>query len=104
MTTEEHSRMVATYLRLNQIVNSITNLNLGSSLTWVWVWDVIKSTIEREGATVSEDEIFAKLWADVDKEGFTLEYGAEDVSEHITNWLIKNGFIKDEDLEEEEGL
>lgn len=96
MTNEEHSLMVATYLRLNQIVSSITNLNIGSSLTWVWVWDVIKAELQ-EG--IDEDAVFAKLWADADSEGFTLEYGTEDLHEHITTWLIKSGFAQEEEEE-----
>lgn len=98
MTDEEHSLMVATYLRLNQIVDNITSLNMGSSLTWVWVWDIIKGEI-KEG--VDEDKVFAQLWKDADKAGFSLEYGTESLHEHITDWLIAHNFHEESDEEED---
>ena len=78
-----------TYQKLNQIVETATSLKIGSSLTWIWVWDIVKYNL-KEG--VSEREVFTKLWESADKEGFTIEYGSEAIQEHITDWLVANDF------------
>jgi hypothetical protein len=53
------------------------------------------------------DVVFQALWDQVDKTGFTLEYGVEDLDEAIRDWLIDNDFLvalDDDGWLDEEGM
>ena len=46
-------------------------------------------------------EIFERFWKDADQNGFTLEYGTEDLYEGIRDWMI-DAEIVSEVLDEHE--
>ena len=53
---------------------------------------------------VAEDieDVWEMFWTDADKNGFTLEYGAEALYEHVRDWMIDRHIIDEVPEEEEE--
>ena len=79
--------------RLDIIIEQLDSLPVFPSLVWLWTWDQIKSQTNRDELTT----VFDKFWETAYDEGWSLEHGTEAMSEHVTNWLIKNDFMEDED-------
>ena len=112
MDIQERTRMLDTYNEIEEIVDRITKLSVFPSLVWVWAWDVTRDLYKtiQEGAEeeycVAEDieDVWQMFWEDADKNGFTLEYGAEALYEHVRDWMIDRHIIDEvpEDEEEEE--
>jgi hypothetical protein len=109
---KERARMLDTYNEIEDIIEKITKLPVGLPLVWVYAWDVARDlyTSIQEGAEeeycVSEDieDVWAMFWEDADKNGFSLQYGAEDLHEAIRDWMVDRGIIDEvpEDEEEED--
>jgi hypothetical protein len=109
---QDRTRMLDTYNEIEDIIERISKLSVGLPLVWVYAWDVARDlyTSIQEGAEeeycVSEDieDVWQMFWEDADKNGFTLEYGAEALYEHIRDWMIDRHIIDEvpEDDEEEE--
>lgn len=78
---------------LDSIIEELEALPIYPSLVWLWAWDVIKSYYEGENLT----EVWEKFFYTAPDEGWTMEYGAEHMSDHVTDWLIKNNFINEEE-------
>ena len=107
---QEQVRLDDTYERLTKILDDVTNLNVFPSLEWEWTWDVTLSTLrdfrEDEEFIVNMDEkqTFDLFWDQADKNGFTLEYGTEDLYEAVRDWMIDQGivsYVEDQDEDEE---
>ncbi len=105
---QERTRRDDNYEVLNKLVDDLQNVTVFPSLVWLWCWDVIRNWYENEQwKDVHEDphvdecfrmdlelkEIWDKFWEDSDKNGFTLEYGVEDLDEGLRDWLRDNDFI-----------
>ena len=103
-------------MQLDQMVNTLNDMDVGMSLVWLWAWDLIRDKyssyefvtedsdyIVINGVTL--DNIWEKLWENPPAD-FTLEYGAEQMDEAVLDWMIDNEFIAilEEDgwLDEEE--
>ena len=43
---------------------------------------------------MEEEEVWQLFWEQADKNGFTLEYGTEDLDEHIRDWMIDESIIE----------
>lgn len=110
MDLQEQVRMEDTYHKLNKIVDDISDVSVFPSLVWVWCWDVIRSLykdyhdFEDDEYTIkmSLEDIFKLFWAGADNNGFTLEYGSEEVFEHIRSWMIDNDILVSVESEQEE--
>ena len=110
MDIQERTRMEDTYVRIEDIIDKITNLGVFPPLVWVWSWDVLKDMYNdyKDGGDpdycVSEDieDVWAMFWRDADKNGFTLEYGVDDLHEAIRDWLIDTGIVIEAEEDEEE--
>ena len=114
MDLQEKTRMEDVYKDINHIIDQITVLPVGQPLVWVWVWDVVKSTYEdfksEDEFTINKDieEVWSLFWTGADHNGFTLEYGTEDLYEHIRDWMIDESIIveldndQDDDIESDE--
>jgi hypothetical protein len=50
---------------------------------------------------MDEEEMWELFWTQADQNGFTLEFGTEDLYEAVRDWMIKEGVI-DEAVEEDE--
>jgi hypothetical protein len=109
---QDRTRMQDTYQDIEDIIERISKLPIGLPLVWVYAWDVARDlyTSIQEGAEeeycVSEDieDVWEMFWTDADKNGFSLQYGAEDLHEAIRDWMIDRNIIDEvpEDDEEEE--
>ena len=112
---QEKTRMLDTYTEIEDIIERITKLNVFPPLVWVWTWDIARdlyTTIQEgqeEEYCVTEDieDVWLMFWEDADKNGFSLEYGAEDLYDGIRDWMFDRGIIEevpeeDEDKEDED--
>ena len=107
----ERTRMEDTYQRLTKIIEDVTNLGVFPSLVWLWSWDVALSTLRDFGddeefkINLTEEQMFHLFWAQADQNGFTLEYGTEDLYEAIRDWMIDQNivsYVDDEEAAEDE--
>jgi len=92
--------------KLNHCLDTLDSTDLGLSLVWLWTWSTIKSLNEDEQYkfNLTEEEVWDRLVTAVDGgHGFSLEYGAEDHYEDVTNWLLETGIMIDLMFEEEAG-
>jgi hypothetical protein len=109
MDLQEKTRMEDTYRDINDIIDKITELPVFPSLVWVWAWDVTRTmwTSYMEGEDpdyctgMDLDEVWELFWTQADKNGFTLEYGVEDLDDHIRDWLMDIGAVEMAEEEEE---
>lgn len=89
--------------KLNKCIEILESTDLGLSLVWLWTWDVIKYNMDDTDykCTVTEDEMWNNLCEAVEAgQGFSLEFGAEQLSEDVRDWMFSRGYLVD--LEEEE--
>jgi hypothetical protein len=107
MDLQDKTRMLDAYKDINNIIDQISNLPVFPPLVWVWTWDVVKSThrdfVEDHEYAVTMDleETWALFWEQADQNGFTLEYGTEDLYEAIRDWMLDAGIVE-EALDEDE--
>jgi hypothetical protein len=96
------------YKDITLIVDKIGELQVFPPLVWVWTWDVAVTILKdiREGGdpeycvTMEEEEMWELFFTQADKNGFTLEYGTEDLYEAVRDWMIDQSII--EMIEEED--
>lgn len=91
--------------KLNKCIEILESTDLGLSLVWLWTWDVIKYKMQDADyeCTVTEDQMWDNLCEAVAAgQGFSLEYGAEQLSEDISEWMFNRGYLIDPELEDEE--
>lgn len=103
MPDNEYDRMSITYMKLNQIIDNITDLGVFPSLMWVWTWDIIKDKLDSYSPDGGEDyvvndkfteaDVFQMFWQDIDKYQFTLEYGSEALDDSIFEWMIDKDIV-----------
>lgn len=101
MDLQEKTRMQDVYRDIDVIIDQISKLPVGQPLVWVYVWDVVQQLWtdimegqEEEYCTAMElDEVWELFWTQADKNGFTLEYGTEDLYEHVRDWMIDQTII-----------
>jgi hypothetical protein len=98
------------YRDISDIVDKITELPVFPSLVWVWCWDVLLSMyrdympdVDDEWVVaMSIEDMWALFWEQADQNGFTLEYGVEDLNEHLRDWMIDQSIIVSLDEEDED--
>jgi hypothetical protein len=94
--------------KLNECLKILDTTDLGLSMVWLWTWSTINNILDDETyrASVTQDDMWGHLCEAVEAgHGFSLEYGAEQHSEDVLEWMLDNDYIKDtmfEDDEEEE--
>jgi len=84
--------------KLNQCLSILESTSLGAPLTWLWTWDTIKYYLDDNNwdQLVSEDEAWDLLVEAVKTgNGFSLEYGTEQHSEGILEWMLNRDLIRD---------
>jgi hypothetical protein len=107
MDLQEKTRIIDAYKDINSIIDQISKLPVFPPLVWVWVWDNVLCEIKNFDedpeyqVNLTELEIFEKFWEDADQNGFTLEYGTEDLYEAIREWMIDADIVS-EVLDEDE--
>ncbi|CAB4185377.1 hypothetical protein UFOVP1119_40 [uncultured Caudovirales phage] len=106
---QDQTRMQDTYRDIEDIIDKISVLPVGQPLVWVYVWDVVRQLWtdimegqEEEYCTAMDlDEVWELFWLQADVNGFTLEYGTEDLYEAVREWMIDSEII-DEAVDEDE--
>lgn len=104
---QEKTRMQDVYKDINIIIDQISKLPVGQPLVWVYAWDVAKDLWKEvmEGGydeycvAMDLEEVWELFWTGADTNGFTLEYGSEELYESIRDWMIDKSII--EEVEEE---
>ena len=112
MDLQEKTRMLDTYTKIESIVDSIGELGVFPPLVWVYTWDVAKTmwTSYMEGedpdycTAMNLEELWERFWIDADQNGFSLQYGVEDLDDAIRDWLMECGAVEpyEEDEDEDE--
>ena len=110
MDLQEKTRMEDTFEDINLIIDKIGELRVFPPLVWVWTWDVAITILKdiREGGdpdynvTMDEKEMWELFYTQADSNGFTLEYGTEDLYEAVRDWMIDQGIIEEYDGDEDE--
>ncbi len=105
---QEAMRRDDTYKSLNRIIESLNVLDVSPSLTWLYVWDIVKDKIDYYSVETdevyvispkfTEKDIFDMFWEDADKNGFSLEHGVEFLHDRVYDWMAQRGIIIDNDL------
>lgn len=105
---QEQTRRDDMFINISNTLDSLKKLDVFPSLVWLWCWDVIVNWYENEQyEDVHQesfvDECFApglelktiwdRFWEEADKNGFSLEYGVEDLDEALRDWLREKDFI-----------
>lgn len=106
---QDKTRMHDVYKDISVIIDKIGELNAFPPLVWVWTWDTAITILKdiREGGdpdycvTMDEEEMWELFYTQADKNGFTLEYGTEDLYEAVRDWMTDEGIIE-EAVEEDE--
>ena len=99
----EETRVKDVFKDIEFIIEKITVLPVGQPLVWVWVWDIARQmyTDIQEGGepdygvTMELEEVWQLFWEDADTNGFSLEYGTEDLYEAIRDWMVKRVIIEE---------
>lgn len=112
MDLQDKTRMEDIHRDIDNIIDQISNLPVFPPLVWVWTWDVVKDTWqgfmdgtdEGYAVTMDLDEVWELFWTQADKNGFTLEYGTEDLYESIRDWMFDQDIVEEavEDEDEDE--
>lgn len=105
---QEATRRDDVYQSITKIVDEIGSLDVFPSLVWVYIWDCINDIFKNhQWKDVHENQwydecipdglelkqIWDKLWETGPEVGFTMEYGTEQLFEHIQDWLRDNDFL-----------
>ena len=106
---QDKTRMHDVYKDISVIIDKIGELNAFPPLVWVWTWDTAITILKdiREGGdpeycvTMDEEEMWELFYTQADTNGFTLEYGTEDLYEAVRDWMTDQGIIE-EYIEEDE--
>ena len=112
---QEATRRDDTYNDINLIIDQISNLSVFPSLTWVYTWDIVKDKLDNYfpgsgesyivNPKMTEKDVWDLFWIQADRNGFTLEYGLEDLHDHVFDWMMENDILIEdtEELDEEDG-
>ena len=109
----EQTRRDDVYVRINELVEKLGDLGVFPSLVWLWTWDIVKYQLdyyfEDSGESYvtnpkfTEKDVWDMFWTDADKNGFTLEYGAEDLQDAVFDWMLDRDILVTLEEEEEDG-
>jgi hypothetical protein len=91
--------------KLHKCLEILHTTELGLPMVWLWTWSAIVDILDDKTyhAQVNLDTVWNKLCEDVAAgKGFSLEYGAEQHWDDVTDWMHENEFIIEPDQEEEE--
>ena len=103
MDLQEATRIDDVYQDINEIVDKLNDLSVFPSLVWVYAWDVVRDQLDYYHSDSGEDyvvnnkltqkDVWNMFWKDADKNGFTLEYGAESLHVGVFDWMVYSEII-----------
>ena len=108
MDLQEATRRDDNYVIINKLIEGLSELSVFPSLAWLYTWDIVKDKLDYYHSTSGEDyvtnpkltekDVWDLFWEDADKNGFSLEYGTEDLHEAVFEWMMSRDIIIDEDV------
>ena len=116
---QDSTRRDDTFIKISKMIKDLEDLDVFPSLVWLFSWDIIAEWYKNEQwADVHNDgfvdecfpeglelkTIWDKFWEDSDKNGFSLEYGVENLDEGLRDWLRESNFLVslDDDMDNDE--
>lgn len=103
MDLQEQARRDDAYENITKIIEQISELGVFPSLVWVYVWDMVRDNLDTFHAEsgeynvvnpgMTEKDVFNLFWEDADKNAFSLEYGTEQLHEHVFDWMIERDIL-----------
>ena len=105
---QDQTRRDDVYNQMLEINRLLSDVAAFPSLLWAWTFDIIKDIYDNckyEDLAVNDyvdeavptgvtlKQIWDKFWDDSDKNGFTLEFGVEDLDEALRDWLRESDFL-----------
>lgn len=100
------------YEVLNKLIDGMSELSVFPSLVWLWSWDIVKDNLDSyspdsgesyiTNPKLTEKDVWDMFWEDADKNGFTLEYGSEQMHEDVFDWMISRDILVEEEEVEDE--
>jgi RNA binding exosome subunit len=102
---QDMARRDSEFIAMEKVIDSLRELDLFPSLTWVYVWDIIREKYESYSgdpedwqdvivpAGITLKNIWDKLFETADDNEFTLEYGLETLHEHVEDWMRNHDFL-----------
>lgn len=110
---QDETRMLDTYNDITDIIDRISKLSVFPSLVWVWSWDVALDLYrdfrdggqgDEYGVTMDEKAMWQLFWEQADQNGFTLEFGAEDLYDAIRDWMFDQSIVEFVEFDEDEDV
>ena len=108
MDLQDKTRMQDVYKDLESIIDQIGKLTVFPPLVWVWTWDVAKDTyrdFQEDPDYImlkSIEQTWELFYTQADQNGFTLEYGTEDLYEAIRDWMIDADIVASGEVDGDE--
>jgi hypothetical protein len=100
MNSESRDRGIKIRMQLDQMINQFASMEVGTPLTWLYIWDVIKYKYDYYNEDSGEsyvtnskftlDDVWDEFWQ---RPVFSLEYGTEQLDDNIFDWLVDKDFI-----------
>ena len=100
---QEATRRDDNYVIINKLIEGLSELSVFPSLAWLYTWDIVKDKLDSYHAEsgeeylvnpkLTEKDIWDLFWEDADKNGFSLEYGTEDLHEAVFDWMLERDII-----------
>ena len=95
---QEATRRDDSYVALNELIEGLQKVSAFPPLVWLYVWDMVKDKLDyyhpdsheeyAVNPALTEKDVFNLFWEDADKNGFSLEYGTEQLHDHVFDWMI----------------
>jgi len=116
---QDSTRRDDTFIKISKMIEDLKDLDVFPSLVWLFSWDIVADWYKNEQWDTVHDSGFAdecfpqglelktiwdKFWEDSDKNGFSLEYGVENLDEGLRDWLRECNFLValDDDMDNNE--
>ena len=116
---QDSTRRDDTFIKISKMIKDLEDLDVFPSLVWLFSWDIVANWYKNEQWTDVHDSgladecfpeglelktIWDKFWEDSDKNGFSLEYGVENLDEGLRDWLRESNFLVslDDDMDNDE--
>lgn len=108
----ELTRRDRNYEEITKIVDSLSKLSIFPSLVWVWTWDIVRYQLDyyhkdsgesyMTNPELTEKDVWDLFWTDADKNGFSLEYGSEELQEAVFEWMLNRDILINVEEEDDE--
>ena len=100
---QEQTRRDDNYVTINKLIKGLSELSVFPSLAWLYTWDIVKDKLDYyhgesgeeyiTNSKLTEKDVWDLFWEDADKNGFSLEYGTEDLHEAVFDWMLERDII-----------